>query len=68
MRRVYGVKKLSLYLDTVGYPLAEEEIDRLILDKNIPHLKPMSNMIAFNLDHIDWWISHKQIATDENPR
>ena len=61
MRRAYGVKKLSLYLDTVGYPLTEKEIVDLITKKEIPHLKPMANMIVFNLDHIDWWISHNQI-------
>lgn len=60
MRRAYGVKKLSLYLDTVGYPLTEEEIIDLITKKEIPHLKPMSNMIVFNLDHVDWWISNTQ--------
>ena len=61
MRRAYGVKSLSSYLDTVGYPLTEEEINDLIMNKEIPHLRPMVNMIVFNLDHIDWWINHNQI-------
>lgn len=60
MRRAYGVKKLSLYLDTVGYPLTEKEIEILISNKQIPHMKPMANMIIFNLDYIDWWINHSQ--------
>jgi len=60
LRRAYGVKKLSSYLDTVGYPLTEEEINVLIMNKKIPHLKPMANMIVFNLDHIDWWNSHNE--------
>ncbi|SDM76332.1 hypothetical protein SAMN05518871_102187 [Psychrobacillus sp. OK028] len=60
MRRAYGVQKLSSYLDTVGYPLTEEEINDLIMNKQIPHLKPMTNMIVFNLDHIDWWNSQKE--------
>ncbi|QUG42300.1 hypothetical protein KD050_03130 [Psychrobacillus sp. INOP01] len=62
MRRSYGVKKLSSYLDTVGYPLTEEEINDLIINKEIPHLRPMKDMIVFNLDHIDWWINQKQIS------
>lgn len=62
MRRVNGIKKLSIYLDTVGYPLTEEEINELIINKEIPHLRPMGNMIVFNLDHIDWWNSHNQIS------
>ncbi|MEI4769331.1 hypothetical protein WAX74_06685 [Psychrobacillus sp. FJAT-51614] len=62
MRRAYGVKKLSSYLDTVSNPLTEEEIEILIINKEIPHLRPMANMIVFNLDHIDWWLSHKQIS------
>ncbi|MCK1996631.1 hypothetical protein MPH47_05135 [Psychrobacillus psychrodurans] len=62
LRRAYGVIKLSSYLDTVGYPLTEEEINVLIINKEIPHLRPMANMIVFNLDHIDWWINQKQIS------
>ncbi|WP_419959193.1 hypothetical protein [Psychrobacillus sp. BM2] len=62
MRRAYGVNKLSFYLDTVGYPLTEKEINELIINKEIPHLRPMTNMIVFNLDHIDWWINEKQTS------
>jgi hypothetical protein len=62
LRRVYGVKKLTTYLDSVGYPLTEEQIHQLILNKEIPHLRPIGDIIAFNLEHIDWWISHKKIS------
>lgn len=63
MRRAYGVNKLSSYLESVGYSLTEEEIEVLIENKEIPHLRPMSNMIVFNLDHIDWWINQKQMSS-----
>lgn len=62
MRKVYGVKKLVIYLDSVGYPLTEEQINQLILNKEIPHLRPIGDIIAFNLEYIDWWISHQKIT------
>ncbi|PLS17624.1 hypothetical protein CVD28_11570 [Bacillus sp. M6-12] len=59
MRKIYGIQKLIVYLASVGYPLAEEQVHDLILNKDIPHLRPISNMIVFNLDHIDWWVSQR---------
>ena len=49
-----------IYLESVNYPITEEEIDDLILNKKIPHLRPIDNLLIFNLDHIDGWLSGKQ--------
>ncbi|WP_026694128.1 hypothetical protein [Peribacillus kribbensis] len=61
MRKVYGVHNLIVYLASVGFPLTEEEVHNLILNKKIPHLRPHSSMIVFNLDHIDWWIEQMRL-------
>jgi hypothetical protein len=60
MRKDYGIKSLMIYLESVNYPITEEEIDDLILNKKIPHLRPIDNLLIFNLDHIDGWLSGKQ--------
>ncbi|MFC4409085.1 hypothetical protein ACFOZY_01405 [Chungangia koreensis] len=60
MRKVYGVPKLAAYLLEEGYPLSEEQIIGLMKEKAIPHSKPYQNIIAFNLDHIDWWVSQRR--------
>jgi len=59
VRKVYGIPKLIVYLTEIGYPLTEEEILSLMKKKTIPHLKPFQNMVAFNLDHIDGWVSER---------
>jgi hypothetical protein len=61
MRKVIGIQSLIVYLDSVNYPLTEEKIHEHILNKNIPHLRPLKNMIVFNLDHIDSWISQQRL-------
>jgi hypothetical protein len=61
MRKVYQIKKLIAYLDSVNYPITEDEVHQLLLNKDIPHRKPLSNMIVFDLDHIDWWITEKRL-------
>ena len=57
MRKAYGIKSLMIYLESENYPITEEEINDLILNKKIPHLRPINNLLIFNLDHIDGWIS-----------
>ncbi|WP_144511265.1 hypothetical protein [Bacillus sp. FJAT-22090] len=63
MRKVYGIKSLLAYLDSVDYPISEERIHELISNKEIPHLRPISNMFAFNLEHIDWWVSEQRLKS-----
>lgn len=60
MRKVYGIKSLLVYLESIDYPVSEERIHELISKKEIPHLRPISNMLAFNLVHIDWWVSEQR--------
>ncbi|MFJ7310603.1 hypothetical protein [Peribacillus frigoritolerans] len=57
MRKAYGIKSLMIYLESVNYPITEEEINDLILNKKIPHLRPIDNLLIFNLGHIDGWLS-----------
>ncbi|WP_419881634.1 hypothetical protein ACN6MY_19375 [Peribacillus sp. B-H-3] len=64
MRKAIGIKSLIKYLHSVSYPLTEEEILELILNKSIPHLRPLSDMIVFNLDHVDSWLSQQQQLKD----
>lgn len=57
MRKVNGIPKLLAYLESVNYTLTEERIIELIHTKDIPHQRPYKELLVFNLDHIDWWIS-----------
>lgn len=63
LRKVIGINRLIEYLHSVNYPMSEEKINELIQSKSIPHLRPINNMIAFNLDHIDWWIREQRTNT-----
>ncbi|WP_267900798.1 hypothetical protein [Falsibacillus albus] len=40
----------------------EEEINQLIIKKNIPHQRLMNNILVFNLDYIDWWIDNRKVT------
>ena len=60
MRKAQGVKSLIEYLDSVNYPITEELVNELILKREIPHNKPISSIIMFDLDHIDWWVNEKK--------
>jgi hypothetical protein len=53
MRRIQGIKNLIAYLVSVNYTMTEEEINDLILIKDIPHSRPISSIIIFDLDHKD---------------
>ncbi|AOH53143.1 hypothetical protein ABE28_002180 [Peribacillus muralis] len=56
MRKAYGIKSLIVYLESVNHPITEEEVNDLIVNKKIPHLRPINNLLIFNLDHIDGWL------------
>ncbi|MBM7647482.1 hypothetical protein JOC78_000403 [Bacillus ectoiniformans] len=60
MRKVNGIKNLIDYLESVHYPMTEEQINDLITEKHIPHSKLIGNHMMFNLDHIDWWINEQK--------
>ncbi|RJS59322.1 hypothetical protein [Bacillus sp. PK3_68] len=61
MRKVHGIKNLIAYLEFVDFPLTEEQVNDLLLKKELPHLRPLKHLIVFNLDHIDWWISQQRL-------
>lgn len=50
MRKVKGVKSLMAYFDSVNYPID------LIARKEVLHISPISVILQFDLNHIDWWI------------
>ncbi|WLR57344.1 hypothetical protein LC048_11070 [Mesobacillus subterraneus] len=60
MSKIYGIPNLVAYLDTAGYPLTVEQIQQLIAEKELPHLRPTKNLFVFNSDHINWWIQTRR--------
>ena len=62
MRKAQGIRSLLDYLESVGYPLSKEHVDELVLNRQIPHTRPISDIIIFNLEHIDWWIKERKKA------
>ena len=59
MRKVQGVKRLIAYFDSVNYPMTEEDLNDLMTQKEIPHTSPISTILIFDLNHIDWWIKEQ---------
>ena len=59
MRKVQGVKRLIAYFDSVNYPMTEENLIILMTQREIPHTSPLSNILIFDLNHIDWWINEQ---------
>jgi hypothetical protein len=59
MRKVQGVKRLIAYFDSVNYPMTEEDLIDLMTQKEIPHTSPISTILIFDLNHIDWWIKEQ---------
>ena len=60
MRRVRGAKALVKYLDDNHVPLSESTIYRLVRDKKIPFRRPTPQILIFDLDAIDRWLSVEQ--------
>lgn len=60
MKKVQGVKDLLKYLQSVDYPMTEDQIRQCIAKRTIPHSQSYANTIFFDLDHIDWWISEQR--------
>ena len=59
MRKIQGVKRLIAYFDSVNYPMTEENLIILMTQREIPHTSPLSNILIFDLNHIDWWIKEQ---------
>ncbi|WP_038705428.1 hypothetical protein [Planococcus sp. PAMC 21323] len=68
MRKIQGLSKLVSYLESVGYPMAADEITDLMTRRKIPHRRAYQDIIIFNLEHIDWWIAEqrKQQLTEQS--
>ncbi|MFD1030927.1 hypothetical protein [Metaplanococcus flavidus] len=56
MAKIQGIENLLIYLESVGYPLSEQQINEFLSAKKIPHSKPYGNMIVFDRSHIEWWV------------
>ncbi|HHY72666.1 MAG TPA: AlpA family phage regulatory protein [Bacillus bacterium] len=56
MRKVRGAKKVSSYLDSIGCPVSESTIFRLMRTNDIPFSRPAPRIVIFDLDEIDKWI------------
>lgn len=57
MRTVQGISSVLSYLESVDYPVTEEDIQELLSDMDASSISQSSH---FNLDHVDWWISQQQ--------
>lgn len=57
MRRVHGTKALVEYLASIGCPMSESTIYRLLREKRIPPIRPSEHILLFDLDVIDRWLT-----------
>ncbi|WP_342508292.1 hypothetical protein [Sporosarcina sp. FSL K6-2383] len=57
MRRIRGVKSLVEYLESIDCPISESTIYRLVRVKTIPFRRPSPQVLIFDLDDIDYWLS-----------
>ncbi len=57
MRKVRGVKALVDYLNTIQCPMSESTIYRLVRVKAIPFRRPSPQVLIFDLNKIDHWLS-----------
>ncbi|MGI2327139.1 hypothetical protein [Planococcus sp. YIM B11945] len=60
MSKIQGIKNLMDYLETIDYPLTEQQIQLFLSEKQIPHSNSFGNTIFFNLSHIDWWVTEQR--------
>lgn len=60
MKKIQGVKSLLGYLESVDYPLTEEQVNELLSKRKIPHSSLYGKVIMFELSHIDWWIAEQR--------
>lgn len=57
MRRVRGAKALVEYLTSIQCPMSESTIYRLIRSQSIPFRRPSPQVLIFDLNAIDHWLS-----------
>ena len=63
LRRVRGVDKLIIYLESVGCPIGKTTIYKLLKQKDIPCIRPSERVLLFDLDAIDGWLSIEEEET-----
>lgn len=59
-RRVRGAKELAKYLDSIGCPMSETTIFKLLREKKIPHIRPSKRVLLFDLGSIDRWLEEME--------
>lgn len=57
MRRARGAKALVEYLASIECPLSESTIYRLVKVGKIPFRRPTPQVLIFDFDAIDHWLS-----------
>lgn len=62
MRRVRGAKALVKYLESIGCPMSETTIYKLLRQDRIPSIRPSERILLFDLDAIDRWLSIEEDA------
>lgn len=62
MRRIRGAKELVKYFDSIGCPMSEGTIFRLLREKKIPSIRPTERILIFDLDAIDKWLTGEDVT------
>ncbi|TWT01133.1 hypothetical protein [Planomicrobium sp. CPCC 101079] len=60
MSKIQGVKSLLEHLESVNYPISEDQLHEYLAKRKIPHKKSYGGTIFFDLAHIDWWIAEQR--------
>lgn len=60
MKKIQGIENLLTYLDSKECPMTEEQIRNLITQRTIPHSQPFGDMLIFDKEHIDWWVTEQR--------
>ncbi|UUI01748.1 helix-turn-helix transcriptional regulator [Oceanobacillus jeddahense] len=55
-RKIRGAKKLTEYLESINCPMSTSTIYRLLRTNDIPHSRPSTGVLLFDLDDIDQWL------------
>ena len=61
MRRIRGAKQLVKYLDSIGCPISEGTIFKLLRENKIPSIRPSNRILIFDLDAIDKWLTGVEV-------
>lgn len=62
LRIARGVPQLLTYIETVGVSLSSATIYRLIRKKEIPFKRINTQILLFDLDKIDKWLTQEEVT------